>query len=140
MADWYGHARSNYFRVKDLDAFKAKMEQVGLEVVGRRQDDSVEADGRVAVLSTNDDKGGWPSGYYDDDADEDVEVDVVELIAEHLADDEVAVFMECGAEKLRYLTGNATAVNNKGEMRQVWLDQIYPLAAELGTNVTHASY
>lgn len=33
MANWYGSARSNYFRVKDRDAFLAWAEELGLTVM-----------------------------------------------------------------------------------------------------------
>jgi hypothetical protein len=141
MADWYGHARSSYFRVKDLAAFRVRMKQLGLEVIGKNPDDTTGADGRVALLSTDVDQGGLPQGYYDEQQDACVDVDLVDEIAQHLADGEVAVLVECGAEeKLRYLTGVAIAVNNKSETRRVSLDDIYPLAHELGPNVTEAEY
>jgi hypothetical protein len=140
MADWCGHTRSSYLRVKDLAAFRARMEQLGLGVVGENRDDTTRADGRVALLSTDVDQGVLPQGYYDEQHDELVDVDLVDEIAQHLADGEVAVLVECGAEELRYLTGVAIAVNNKGETRRVSLDDICPLAHELGPNVTEAEY
>jgi hypothetical protein len=133
MADWYGHARSNYFRVKDEQAFRDAVKNLDIEIVEEN------GAGRFALLA-NGDKGDWPSCRYDEDTDDYVDIDIVDLIAEHLADGEVAVLMECGAEKLRYLTGWAIALNNKGEHRRVGLEDIYEQARELGPNVTEAEY
>lgn len=146
MADWYGHARSNYFRVKDLEAFKKAMEPLSDEVeIWQHGDERLgpPKDDRIALGVTGSDKGGWPSEYYDVNKDEYVEVDVVDLVAQHLADDEVAIFMECGAEKLRYLTGRAWAVNNKGEVAVVDLEEIFLRARALTDspeNITEVAY
>ena len=139
MADWYGAARSNYFKVRDLDAFRKAFEGIDVKIVGSAADDSVAEDGLVCLLG-DDQYGGWPSWICDEETDEDREVDVVQIVAGHLADGEVAVFMQSGAEKLRYITGYAVATNNKGETRVIDIDMIYDLAKDLGPNVTQACY
>ena len=49
--------------------------------------------------------------------------------------------MECGAEKLRYLTGRAEAINAAGWRCTVSLSDIYEIAeTELGGPVTRAEY
>jgi hypothetical protein len=133
MANYYGHARTSYFEVRDLEAFQAAVEPLEVEVVV--EDGHPE---RVALLSNDD--GGWPDQYWNEAEETDVEIDLVSLVADHLADGWVAVFMEVGHEKLRYLFGNAVAVNASGETRQVNLTGIYRLAAQLGPNLTHATY
>ena len=133
MANYESAARSSYFRVKDEQAFRALFEDHGIEVVGSNQDDSVGEDGCVALLCVGD--GGWSNDYGPDE-----DQDIVSIVAPHLADGWVAVFVEAGHEKLRYCSGFAVAVNGKGETRQVSLNDIYPLAAQLGENVTDASY
>ena len=134
MANYYASSRSNYFNVKDADAFKAAMANFGdVEVI-------TDKDGRYGVLSQHSDNGTWPSYFFDDITDEETEVDFFSFVADHLADDEVAIFMEAGAEKLRYICGYAVAVNNKGETRMIALSNIYDLAKELGSNVTMAEY
>ncbi len=62
------------------------------------------------------------------------------FLAAYLKDDEVAVLMEVGSEKLRYLCGFATAVNSKGETVSISLEHIYELARKLGPNITPAQY
>jgi len=141
MADWYGHARSNYFRVKDLNAFRKAMEPLDdISIHGKGDRSEILEDGFICLLVDNGDKGGWPAWLYNEVTDEDYEVELTKVIAEHLVDGDVAILMECGAEKLRYVTGWAVAVNSKGEEKGVSLDDIYQLAATLGPNVTPVSY
>jgi hypothetical protein len=130
MADWYGQARSNYFRVKDEEAFRLALGEVDIEVYS-------DSDGRVCLLS-EDEYGGWPSWIYGDE--EDVEFDLATVVSGHLCDGEVAVLIEVGAEKLRYLTGVAVAVNSRNEVRVINLESIYEVAKDLGANITVASY
>lgn len=46
--------------------------------------------------------GGLPSNRYDEETDGYVDIDLAKELAEHLAEGQVAILMECGAEKLRY--------------------------------------
>lgn len=132
MANFYGTARSNYFKVKDANAFKAWVETVpGLGFW--------EHEGTFGIYSDCPDSGCWPSARWDDDEDE--YFDLVAELAEHLADGEVAVLMEAGAEKLRYISGWAVAVHSSGEYVCVSLDDVYKLAVEkFGVRPTEASY
>lgn len=142
MANWYGTARSNYFKVKDEQAFRAALAQLeDIKVIDDRTRLDDPGEGRFALLVEDSDSGSWPSWVFsDDESDEPDEVDLVAVIAPHLAEGEVAVLMEAGAEKLRYITGWALAFNGKGEIRRVSLDDIYDAAAELGTAVTQVAY
>lgn len=125
MANYYGAARSNYFKVKDEAAFFAAMENVpDIEVHG---DDEK----GFCVLVAGGDYGGWPTMGWNDETEDDYDIDVPAIVSEHLQDDEVAIFMESGAEKLRYIVGCAECINNKGERSSVSLNQIYELAADL---------
>lgn len=58
------------------------------------------------------------------------------LIAAHLADGEVAVLKEAGAEKASYVGGVALAVSANGQTARVDLDEIYKRADELGPHVS----
>ena len=131
MANYYASGRSNYFRVKDVEAFKNEVKVIGsLEVY--------EKDGFISLLSNN--EGGFPNDHFDEYADDYLEIDWDAIFAKHLADEEVAIIMEAGSEKLRYINGYAVAYNNKGESRIVTLNSIYDLAKELGSNITRAEY
>ena len=76
--------------------------------------------------------------------DADAEVDFLHELSQHLAKNEVAVLLTDGAEKPRYITGEALAVNDKGMVVDLSLFDIYQKAARtfqvpLGS-ITHAEY
>jgi len=136
MANYYANCRSNYFKVKDNDAFEVAMDEIpGIDVIKTAGENS------YCILGDDPDGAGWPSWFDDDNGDEH-EIDLPHMVADHLADEEVAIFMESGAEKLRYITGYAVAINNKHETRVVTLNNIYDLAKELTDSpvITVAEY
>ncbi|MDP3419508.1 MAG: hypothetical protein U0989_17775 [Azonexus sp.] len=94
-----------------------------------------------AIRSDCPDTGCWPSYYFDEDASKEVEIDWATELSVHLAEGQIAVLMESGAEKLRYIAGWALAVNWKGETEHLNLDQIYDLAEKrFGIRPGDASY
>ncbi len=124
MANWHGSARSNYVRVKDREMFMDWAQSLpDVEVV--------EEEGTFALLATSED-GGWPSfrSRQDQEDQEDEAIDLAAEIADHLAPGEVCIFQQVGAEKLRYLSGSALAVNGAGETLQISIDDIYTLVRE----------
>ena len=136
MANWYGTARSNYFRVKDKDAFLKWADGRGLGVF--KNEESADLFAIYGGESTDD--GSWPS-Y---DVESDTEIDLVAELAQHLPNGQIAVLMEIGAEKLRYLTGVAIAVNHKGRVVELTLSDIYRKASRAfqipENEITHATY
>jgi hypothetical protein len=136
MANYYVTARSNYFRVKDTEAFETWCNERNLNFwtkefpnVGRR----------YAISPSASDPGGWP--YYDGETDKDI--DLCAELARHLDARDVAVLIEVGSEKLRYLIGEALAVYHDGRTVGVHLDEIYERAAdEFSGNytITEATY
>jgi len=142
--NYIGSARSNYFTVKDLEAFKAFLVQFGdvelIEGDGDRK-------GLVGfVVGRNSDSGSLPDrkpvrgeGGEDCGADEE-DCDFIAEVAPHLADGQVGVVIEVGFEGLRYLSGCATAFNNRGEDKRIYTGDIYELARQLGPSVTLAEY
>jgi hypothetical protein len=121
MANWYGSARSNYFRVKDKDTFLKWADGRGIGVF--KNEDSRDLFAIFGDESRGD--GSWPS-Y---DVEGDTEIDLVAELAQHLPKGQIAVLMEIGAEKLRYLTGVAIAVNHKGRVVELTLSDIYRKAS-----------
>lgn len=110
MADWYGSARSNYFRVKDVDAFRKLCKLWNITLI---TDESNPA--RVGFLRNNN-NGGLPDYRYDSESGEEFDFeDFLSELSALLMDDEVAVMVEAGAEKMRYVTGCAIAINSKGD-------------------------
>jgi hypothetical protein len=132
MANWIGTARSNYFHVKDEAQFTIWADACDLDYLQDKE-------GRYAIAAR--DGEGWPSSYLDEHG-EDFDLDLPMELATHLKDGEVAILMEVGNEKLRYLTGYAVAVNSKGEIASVGLDEIYKKAATAFNNhdITRAEY
>jgi hypothetical protein len=135
MANWYGTARSNYFRVNNPDTFREEMDALeGIAVVTRE----IEGETRYGILETGGE--GWPYSQYNEETQVYDDVDIGATLMEHLADGEVCVLIEAGAEKHRSITGHAIAFNNKGDEVSVALNEIYDRAAALGTTITRAEY
>jgi hypothetical protein len=135
MATYYETARTNYFLVKDIEAFKTRLED--LKSLTVRED---ERNGKTYVCLLNDNENGFPFEAYDDILGEYVEIDWEGIFSQHLQDDSVAIVMGAGAEKLRYIHGYAVAFNNKGETEQIHLVDIYKIAEKLGTDIQKAEY
>lgn len=73
---------------------------------------------------------------------EERELDWARELSPHLAEGEVAVLQEVGADKLKYLFGGAIAVNHRGEELRPDIDDIYRVVMDAGwaENVTEAAY
>lgn len=163
MANYAANARTNKFRVKDVNALVKDIEKAGLSVVEREPSKApVYGDIELVRRNTQEDGServclfadeGWPS--FDEDSvaarlelEDDQPIpegyeSLHMLVAQHLVEGEVAIFIEVGAEKLRYLGGTAVAVNASGETRRVDLDDIVDLAKEIapeGARIDHPSY
>ncbi len=140
MADWYGTARSNYFRVKDAEAFKELCLRWGITFSPKSKDDP-----ELVGFICDTEFGGLPSHKYEDvpGTDEPKEYDFDDFLKELAAlleDNEVAVMLEAGAEKMRYITGYAIAINSSGNQVSISLSDIYESAKSLGNNITKAEY
>jgi hypothetical protein len=135
MANWYGTARSNYFRVKEEGEFLKWADGRGLGVFKNEESRDL-----FAIHGGSTEDGSWPS--YDMEAD--IEFDLVAELAQHLSKGQIAVLVEIGAEKLRYLTGMAIAVNPKGRVVELTLSDIYSKASRAfriaESEITQATY
>lgn len=118
MANYCATARSNYFRIKDAGAFKKWCQ--------KRRLNSWIKDDRYAISPDETTETGWPR--YDGDTDDEIDLELE--LSKHLDPSDIAVLMEIGSEKLRYLTGEAVAVSASGETCRVSLDDIYNHAIE----------
>jgi len=139
MADWHGTCRSNYFRVKDRKAFEEALAQFDAELL----DHPKEGSDAVGFIST-DQFGGVPTRYYDDEGDElDGPINILDVIGEHILPGDVCIIMEVGAEKARYVTGEACAIwgSDENQSIRLSLDSIYDLVKEkTGIEPTKAEY
>jgi len=133
MADWIGSSRTNYFRVKDPEAFETAMAHLDVEVWNNKDDPRL-----FGIGCGKDSNGDWPSC----DVETDEDFDFVEKVWPHLAEGEVAVFQTIGSEKLCYLTGHATAVNHQGKRIDLDIGDIYERAKRRFevAQITEASY
>lgn len=121
MANYYAVSRTNYFRVKDENAFRDWVAEAGFQIwIGDGQNE-----GMLALGPNEFSDDGCLDLPYDDEP-----RDLVDELSQHLTDDTVCVLMESGHEKMRYVTGNAVAFNSKGEFVQVNLNDIYALAKQ----------
>jgi hypothetical protein len=140
--NWYGSARSNYFRVKDLTDFQKFCDEnvPGAEIVHHDENESgtykmvgvddremppVEVHPLTALLFRE--EGGLPTQIEIDDT----EYEFIDVISTHLVKGEVAIFMESGAEGMRYVSGHAIAVTWDGRTEYVSLNDIYDKAAAM---------
>lgn len=128
MADFEATSRSNYFAVKDAAAFASWCNRIGLHYEKHDKKDL------YAVFGDYCDHGEWP-----DPVEESGEF--TDQLMEHLADGEICVLMQVGAEKLRYVAGFTVAFNNKGECVNLSLSEIYDRArVAFGTRPSAAEY
>ena len=127
MANYYGVFRSNRFPVRDRDRFHAWAETIpDLEVI--------EQDGRVLLVSSEWSDGSGLPGLREVEDGEHEAIDFVGELGPHVAPGAVAVLVEAGAEKLRYLTGIAIAIRGAEypggwAIERVALDDVYERAA-----------
>lgn len=151
MSNFNGTARSNYFKVKNAEVFMAWVETLPDVII---LEETATPDGipMYALLSEDCDTGCFPTWYAqldEDDVEDELEVggDEIEIdwkadLGAHLADGEVCVLMEAGAEKARYISGWALAFDNTEKPAvTVRLSDIYARAeAAFGAKPTPAEY
>ena len=129
--NYTGTARTNYFSVKNEQAFRKWATSRDCEVI---EDHT----GKFGLIA---DDGSWPGSIYDEEEDDYIEVDVMVEILDHLPDGEVAIFMEAGSEGERYVVGQAFAVSPGRAALYVGLATIYDkVRLEWGIDPTRASY
>ena len=132
MANFYGSGRSNYVSIKP------KMREKFIELCGDFELRFIEREDKVGFFSDTED-GGF-GGYFEDEDGITTSRDALHEFSELLEKGEVLIFITVGSEKMRYICGYALAINSKGEMVDVSLDDIYKKAKSLGKNITTAEY
>lgn len=111
------------FKVKDPEAFEKELINLGVP----KADWARYSEG--LIWERQKDGSYWLGGYnadfvvYAGEAGD--EVDLLTIIAEHIADDDYAVFMSAGSEKLRYVSGFVAVVaKGKVEVQGIeWIAQ-----------------
>ena len=127
MANFYSQGRTNYFLVKDGEIFEKEIEKLG-EGVGSPIELIKDERGYCLLFEE-----GFPTYFYNEEIGQEFDVDMEDIIREHLADGSVCVMMETGAEELRYLSGWSIAFNNKGDTKVIDLNHIYEGLESFGT-------
>ena len=127
MANYYGVFRSNRFRVRDRDRFHAWAETIPDLAV-------IDEDGRVLLVPSEWSGGYGLPGLRETGDGEHEAIEFVDELAPHVAPGAVAVLVEAGSEKLRYLTGIALAIRGGDDpagwaIERVALDDVYERAA-----------
>lgn len=125
MANYIATARTNYFRVKNSAEFTEWCDLVG--VASMCKDDPDDPENPIKKLfgftSECDDSGCFPTWTSEDE-----EIDYVNDLGNMLKKGEVAILMEAGAEKYRYVSGWAQAISWKCEEVSISLGNIYDKA------------
>lgn len=112
MANYYGQARTNYFRVKDAEAFLAEMSTLPVQVITDEHKDTGET--LYGFMDDNPDGAGLSWSTWDDDAEDETEVNWIDILGRHIAPGWSAILMEVGSEKYRYLNAYAVVVTETG--------------------------
>lgn len=137
MANYSAVARTNHIKVRDTESFLSWVET--LPGVCAEKDTGTDD---TFVLLTDGDNRGWPDTSVDEHTGEERRIDYPGELSKHLADGEVAVLVEAGSEKLRYVVGNAIAINCHGDVLTVSMEDIYQKVIEAGwaEKVSRATY
>jgi len=135
MANYQPYARTNYFQVKDPEAFKVFVNKLcDFEIIEKQ----LNGETKYAIMPNN--ECGWSICEILDEDAKYIEIDIVREVSKYLLEDEVAIFQEIGHDNMRYLFGISIAVNSKGEYRIINLNDIYEIARCLGKNITYCEY
>lgn len=108
MSEIHAFARTNYFYVKDRDAFVEEFADLDITVIDESDTDG-QPTGRVALLA--DGENGWPVPSYDSDTGDVHGAEVSVIVSRHLADNSIAYGLEVGEVKSQRVMGNAWAVD-----------------------------
>ena len=111
MANYCCANRTNYFHVKDPEAFKAFMDTVYASEDEIKMWEEVDQDNkRMFAFGCY----GMISGLAIDDDEYDTDYDAfIDGLQKHIADDDAVIIFEAGNEKLRYVIGSATIVTSR---------------------------
>lgn len=113
MSQWHGRCRTNYFRVTDEERYA----ELFSHLTG--SEDAPSDFTKVENGTTLHTFGCYDSIEYRDGEDADDEFDFfLEEIQKILPKDEAFIYMECGYEKLRYITGLSIVVTHN-DMRTI---------------------
>lgn len=114
MANYYSSTRTNYFRVKDPDAFKSFMMNVYATEDNVEVWEEIKSSGTYFGFGCYGSIMGVPVESDDGELEDFDYEEFISGLSEHVADDDAILIMEVGNEKLRYLVGEVVIVTSKG--------------------------
>lgn len=135
MTKNHATARSNYFRVNDFEAFDRWTDTRALSVWEK----TVKGQRYFAISPDDYNNGAWPTDGSAYVAPAPAEISIARELAPYLQEGSVAVLMEIGTTEQEGLQGHAIAVDNKGKVVEIDLDEIFKLARSLGGEITRVS-
>lgn len=130
MGSFNGAARTNFFKVEDLEGLKKALEPFEIKIVAHGLIED------FVYLHPETEDHSWPSYVTienEEGEDEEIEFAFEDSVMPFVSEEAVVVAMSVGAEKLRYLSGYAFAFVRKGEevlREQIFLSEIYERAAK----------
>ena len=122
MANYTCKIRTNYFHVKDEEAFRALMARVyGEEAPIRVFEDTDEQGRPVFGFGCNGGIAGVKNAHCDadDDVDDSAYDEFIDELKKLITEDDAIIIMESGHENLRYVQGLAHVITHDEER---WLD------------------
>lgn len=125
MANYCCAVRTNYFRVKDEDAFRELMSRAyGSEDTISLWEKTTGDGAKLFGFGCYGGIGGVRNAQVDedDDADETAYDEFVDELQKCVASDDAIIIMESGSEKLRYVIGQATIITEK-DCQYIGIDQ-----------------
>lgn len=128
--DYIGSCRSNYFAVKDEEEFKRWCERTHLTFTQGNPKEFIFNGKRYNYVGFYKEDGGLPS-IMDDENGDAQDVEFMEELRKHLIPGSVAIVQEVGSEGMRYLTGYAMAINSKGKIVSIGIEDIIDKARKL---------
>lgn len=129
-------ARSNYFKVKDIQAFKDAIRKFSVFI--ELKDNAAPEKG--LMIYPTEDNAGWPNWYLDEDTDDEMEIDFPAVVQEHIMEGEVAVLMSIGSEGYKYLTADGIIITSESVEYLSLNEMLMKRAKELNPNVTEPQY
>ena len=126
MSNWYGSARTNQVTVIDMEGLKNAL--IPFEVTIHEREDN-----EVVFLPPNESDGDFYYSVIDEDTGEDIEFNWESIVMPYIKENDVLIVMCCGAEKLRYLSGDTQAYIRRGDNVEsigINLSDIYDMAKD----------
>lgn len=124
MANYVPIWRSNYFHLKDREAFQNWVNSFD-DNVDLEEENAADPTSAIALFQSDSSETGIPTYYINPTTKEAEDCNFIQQLAVHLCHGEVAILQEVGYESRRYIAGDAIAVRSDGKTLAVSLDDIY---------------